>query len=106
MGIITKKLNFKIYSSKGVYCEQMIPTVTMCPLCNRVQTTLRPLMTTDIVGNMNKNLCYPNPCKNKGMCKLSVNKAFYTCFCSSEHTGKWNVCKSLRQFSLTKSFII
>ena len=53
-------------------------------------------MTTLIAGSMSNNLCSPNPCKNNGMCKLSVNKAFYTCFCSKKYTGKWNVFKIIK----------
>ncbi len=51
-------------------------------------------------------LCYPNPCKNSGMCTVGINLINYTCFCSSLFVG--STCESERGerlFSTYKSII-
>jgi hypothetical protein len=47
-------------------------------------------------------LCYPNPCKNSGMCTVGVNLISYTCFCSSLFIGP--TCESEREERLFSTY--
>ena len=53
------------------------------PLITATTTTLMTTTTTQP-----KSPCWPNPCENDGVCRLSQNKEFYTCFCKSSFSGK------------------
>lgn len=44
--------------------------------------------------NIRKNPCYPNPCKNGGVCD-SISDLSYTCTCTNSYTG--DTCETARQ---------
>ena len=47
------------------------------------------LAATEAVANYTKlSLCYPNPCKNGGMCTVGSQIKNFTCFCSANYIGK------------------
>jgi hypothetical protein len=47
--------------------------------------TINEITTTT---NQPEGLCKPNPCENNGICRLSYNKDFYSCFCKTNYTGE------------------
>jgi hypothetical protein len=59
----------------------LIAVILGCSLAILVESFLTPTY---------KNGCDPNPCKNKGSCKLHdpKNKDVYTCTCDNDHHGK------------------
>ena len=55
-----------------------------------IDTTIIPPQTTTTTKTTLKQegLCSSNPCENDGICRLSLNKEFYTCWCHKNFTGK------------------
>jgi hypothetical protein len=77
--ILAEELNYLLISAQTLALASQEAT--------RLSKEAQQLADQKFADYYKLRLCYPNPCKNSGMCTVGINLTNYTCFCSSLFSG-------------------
>jgi hypothetical protein len=77
----------EIFILKSLYSNNLSFKLIKTPLGKYCEIYLNPNFEFNPATIQPKNLCYPNPCQNNGICSVAFESSIFICNCPTGITG-------------------